>query len=67
MQWAKPDGSTLNEPHGHCELAGAGHLNTAQYRGSKVAREFNPGTIKAMIEGPAPRSGGNSGPADREP
>jgi DNA invertase Pin-like site-specific DNA recombinase len=36
------------------ELAGAGHLTEAKYRGCKVARPFNPGTIKAMIEGPAP-------------
>jgi DNA invertase Pin-like site-specific DNA recombinase len=49
------------------ELAGAGHHNTAQYRGSKVAREFNPGTVKAMIEGPAPRGGGDSGPDHQEP
>jgi DNA invertase Pin-like site-specific DNA recombinase len=32
------------------ELAAAGHLTETQYRGSKVARPFNPGTIKAMIE-----------------
>jgi DNA invertase Pin-like site-specific DNA recombinase len=36
------------------ELAGAGHLTKAQYRGSKAERSCNSGTIKAMIEGPAP-------------
>jgi hypothetical protein len=29
------------------ELAAAGHLTDAKYRGSKVARPFNQGTIKA--------------------
>jgi hypothetical protein len=41
------------------ELAAAGHLTKAKYRGSKVARKFNPGTIKAMFEGPMPSSNGN--------
>jgi hypothetical protein len=41
------------------ELAAAGHLTGAKYRGSKVARKFNPGTIKAMIEGPMPSSNGD--------
>jgi hypothetical protein len=36
------------------ELAAAGHLTGAKYRGSKVARKFNPGSIKATIEGPMP-------------
>jgi hypothetical protein len=36
------------------ELAAVGHLNSAKYGGSDVPRPFNPGTIKAMIEGPAP-------------
>jgi DNA invertase Pin-like site-specific DNA recombinase len=49
------------------ELAGAGHFTDAKYRGSKAARPFNQGTIKAMIEGPAPRSGGDSGSDRREP
>ena len=37
-------------------LAAAGHLTEAKYRGSKVARPFNQGTIEAMIEGPAPHN-----------
>jgi DNA invertase Pin-like site-specific DNA recombinase len=49
------------------ELAAAGHLTDAKYRGSKVARPFNQGTIKAMIEGLAPRSGGDSKPDRHEP
>jgi hypothetical protein len=36
------------------ELAAVGHLNSAKYGGSDVPRPFNPGTIKAMVEGPAP-------------
>jgi hypothetical protein len=36
------------------ELAAAGYVTTARYRNSKAERPFNPGTIKAMIEGPAP-------------
>jgi DNA invertase Pin-like site-specific DNA recombinase len=36
------------------ELAGAGHVNTAKYRGESEPRSFNPATIKAMIEGPMP-------------
>jgi hypothetical protein len=36
------------------ELAAAGHLTDAKYRGNSVERPFNSGTIKAMIEGPAP-------------
>ena len=39
-------------------LAAAGHLTEAKYRGSKVARPFDQGTIEAMIEGPAPCSVG---------
>jgi DNA invertase Pin-like site-specific DNA recombinase len=35
-------------------LAAAGHVNTAKYRGSKLPRAFNSGTIKAMVEGPMP-------------
>ena len=38
------------------ELAAAGHLTEAKYRGSKVPRRFNQATIKAMIEGPARRA-----------
>lgn len=38
------------------ELAAAGYLTEAKYRGSKVARSFSQGTIKAMIKGPVPRS-----------
>lgn len=36
------------------ELAAAGHLAERKYRGSTAKRPFNPGTIKAMIEGPIP-------------
>jgi hypothetical protein len=36
------------------ELAAAGHLTDAKYRGNSVERPFNSGTIKAMIEGPVP-------------
>jgi DNA invertase Pin-like site-specific DNA recombinase len=36
------------------ELAAVGHLNSVKYGGSDVPRPFNPGTIKAMIEGPSP-------------
>jgi hypothetical protein len=36
------------------ELAAAGHLTKAKYRGNSVERPFNSGTIKAMIDGPAP-------------
>ena len=36
------------------ELAEAGHLNTAQYRGNSEPRPFNQASIKAMIEGPTP-------------
>jgi len=49
------------------ELAAAGHLTGAKYRGSKVARPFNQGIIKAMIEGPAPRGGADSGYDREEP
>jgi DNA invertase Pin-like site-specific DNA recombinase len=38
------------------ELAAAGHLTDAKYRGSKVQRPFNSGTIKAMIDGPMPEA-----------
>ena len=36
------------------ELAEAGHVNTAKYRGESAPRPFNPATIKAMVEGPMP-------------
>jgi hypothetical protein len=36
------------------ELAAAGHKMARKYRGSEEARPFNPGTVKAMIEGPLP-------------
>ena len=36
------------------ELASAGYLNTAKYRGAGMPRPFNPATIKTMIEGPMP-------------
>ena len=49
------------------ELAAAGHLTDAKYRGSKFVRPFNQSIIKTMIEGPAPRSGGDSGPDHQEP
>ena len=39
------------------ELAKAGHLMERGYRERQVARPFNPGTIKAMLEGPAPAAG----------
>jgi DNA invertase Pin-like site-specific DNA recombinase len=39
------------------ELAEAGHLNTAQYRGNSEPRPFNQSSIKAMIEGPMPTEG----------
>jgi hypothetical protein len=32
----------------------AGHLNGARYGGKMELRQFNPASIKAMIEGPAP-------------
>ena len=36
------------------ELAKAGYVNTAKYRGESAPRPFNPATIKAMVEGPMP-------------
>jgi hypothetical protein len=36
------------------ELAAAGHLMKRKYRGEEMPRPFNPGTIKAMVEGPMP-------------
>ena len=36
------------------ELAAAGHLMSRKYRGEEMPRPFNPGTIKAMVEGPMP-------------
>ena len=38
-------------------LAKAGHLMERGYGERQVARPFNPGTIKAMLEGPAPAAG----------
>jgi len=36
------------------ELAAAGHLMKRKYRGEETPRPFNPGSIKAMVEGPMP-------------
>jgi hypothetical protein len=36
------------------KLAAAGHFTDAKYRGSETPRQFNSGTIKAMIEGSIP-------------
>jgi hypothetical protein len=36
----------------------AGHKMARKYRCSDVPRPFNPATIKRMIEGPLPSSGG---------
>jgi DNA invertase Pin-like site-specific DNA recombinase len=36
------------------ELASAGHMMARKYRGIEASRPFNPGTIKAMVEGPLP-------------
>jgi hypothetical protein len=39
------------------ELAKAGHMMERGYGDRQVARPFNLGTIKAMIEGAAPAAG----------